>query len=285
MKCIVMFPLVFFIGIISCIAQEKVLLTEKDGFQWNLIVSTNKKYGAQTLEGKDIIPLSANYDMVFMYDGLFGAEKDGTKTLFTKSGKKILGPAKSLAWMYIPQDNRYEYSIGDYQGCFDQYGNIIISAEDKYTFLSYYKDKNVIYVKKDGYSGVCNLKGKILIPTSRKYESVYYVKSDDGVEYFGFEKNGMTGACDINGNEVLKPEVIGKRIGYIDYNKQDGFFYTEKSNVIKLNVKMSNNVASSIGNVRAANNVQQSESKTSPKANITVNNTSNTQYNNRNSRL
>ena len=277
MKYIVMFPLVFFMGIISCIAQEKVVFTEKDGFQWNLIVSTNKKYGAQTLEGKDIIPLSANYDMVFMYDGLFCGEKVGTKTLFTKSGKKILGPAKSLVWMYIPQDNCYDYSVGDYHGCLDQYGNIIISADDKYTSLFYHKDNKVIYVKKDGYSGVCNLKGKILIPTSRKYESVYYVKSDDGVEYFGFEKNGMTGACDINGNEVLKPEVIGKRIGNIDYNKLDGFFYTENSNVIKLNVKMSNNMASSVGNMNVANNVNQAGSKTNQKASRTANNSTNTQ--------
>lgn len=81
--------------------------------------------------------------------------------------------------------------------------------------------------KSNGYfpKGACTKDGKYSIPVSRGYEYVRYVTEDDGsYPYFEVKRNGLEGACDISGKEIIAP--IYENLLF--YNEARGGFTTKK---------------------------------------------------------
>jgi len=236
LKHLLTITLILLGGNINCYSQKKELKKEKDGFQWYQLFTDDNHWGAQDINGKDIIPLSLKYSMVTMYDGLFMACNGDMKTLYTRTGKKIWGPSKSLIWIYDNTDDYYSYYVDGYVGILDSKGQIVISTERKYTDFRY--RRGFYFMKKDKLWAAYDKSGHLIIPESRQYTSIYDCISEDGVKYFVFEKDGKSGACDPQGNQVLSPEVVGMRVGYLDYSKSKGFFYTENNKTTYCNVKI-----------------------------------------------
>lgn len=225
----------------NCIAQQikRELITEKDGFQYYRLISQNGYWGAESLDGKILVPLSDNNTVLIMYDGLFMGEIKSVKgnlcNVYNKAGKQI-AHAKKAVWMYIEDGDYYDYSEGDFAGILNGKGEMVISPGKKYEY-SFYRN-GYFFMKKGNFRAIYDKSGSLIIPESRQYTSIYDVTSDDGVKYFVFEKNGKSGACDINGNEVLSPEVVGRCVGYINYDKNRGFFYNEDNTITYCNVKI-----------------------------------------------
>ena len=78
-------------------------------------------------------------------------------------------------------------------------------------------------VKQRGNVGAEDYYHNTLIPLSRGYDRIYFLKEEGHVGYFNVEKGDKEGACDLTGKEVLSP--IYKSVIY----SSDGFNYKNSS--------------------------------------------------------
>lgn len=78
-------------------------------------------------------------------------------------------------------------------------------------------------VKQRGNVGAEDYYHNTLIPLSRGYDRIYFLKTEGHVGYFNVEKGDKEGACDLTGKEVLSP--IYKSVIY----SSDGFNYKNSS--------------------------------------------------------
>ncbi|MCR5193104.1 MAG: hypothetical protein K6D59_07340 [Bacteroidales bacterium] len=70
----------------------------------------------------------------------------------------------------------------------------------------------------NGYSVLFDTLGNAVIPLSRGYNTIKFVPVIGHVGYFVTKRNGETGVCDINGNELLSPRYVA-----VEYNGDEGF--------------------------------------------------------------
>lgn len=77
--------------------------------------------------------------------------------------------------------------------------------------------------KQNGKRGAEDYYNNTLIPLSRGYDFICFHSENGHVGYFGVEKNGKYGACDLTGKEIISP--IYKFVFYTD----DGFKYESSS--------------------------------------------------------
>lgn len=140
---------------------------------------------------------------------------------------------------YKPEAQTKNYSVGEYnkernsykwystssgsnkKGAQSTDGSTIVPAKyTKVEYVPYYDGYFVVW--SDGCSGVYNCYGNNLIPVSRGYSSCVKTCSD-GRYYYRVCKNGLYGACDLRGREIIAP-----KYGYIIlYNGV--FLYKDKN--------------------------------------------------------
>lgn len=99
-KVLMFILLILTLGSIHAQEVKKELKTEEDGFQWYELTS-GSFYGAESTDGKCLIPLSKKYDFVLYkppyLSGLYHSDKPGIiyKTeYYTQDGKEILDNSK-----------------------------------------------------------------------------------------------------------------------------------------------------------------------------------------------
>lgn len=142
----------------TTIAQNvmKVLKSETDGFNWNMTFEAgqNVSFGAETLDGKTIIPLSKKYNVVaYSSPYLIGMYHSGKsidsfkKEYYTKDGKELLDNSKY-------DDTRL---LGGKNG-------------EPFWFLT----------QKEGKKGVCDSNGKEIIPPL--FKSCVYMNGEFTIE-------------------------------------------------------------------------------------------------------
>ncbi|MDO5343046.1 MAG: WG repeat-containing protein [Bacteroidia bacterium] len=137
------FPLFLTASLLLCgslaFGQERTLQTGSDGFRWYEL-RQDGYYGAQSINGTTLIPLSRKYtDMYYVttHGGWFCFRKNNSST---------------------------------YEGCCDKNGREVIGVERRYNKVYYWKDDGYIEVKKNGLYGACDLNGREII--APKYESL-----------------------------------------------------------------------------------------------------------------
>lgn len=96
------------------------------------------------------------------------------------------------------------------------------STKDGLTYYNWKADDGFEYVEVvDDYEHVCvtSTSGTVIIPFSRKYNSIFYFNEKDHPDkgYFKVEKDGYTGAVDLKGNEIVSPNKY-KSLIYISGN-------------------------------------------------------------------
>ena len=91
-------------------------------------------------------------------------------------------------------------------GVKDLLGNVIIPSNYRFIYYSTYGKTNkkpmfTVHTH-DTYEGVCDVKGKMIVPCKYHKAHPYYIGE---VEYYEVELNGRYGLCDKNGQECVKP--------------------------------------------------------------------------------
>lgn len=127
--------------------QDRTLETESDGFRWYEL-EQDGYYGAQSINGTTLIPLSRKYTFICYHTA------DGGWFCFRKNNSST------------------------YEGCCDKNGREVIAPERGYNNV-YWKDDGYIEVEKNGLVGVCDLNGKEII--APKYKTL--ILSDGEFEY------------------------------------------------------------------------------------------------------
>ncbi len=134
-------------------------------------------------------------------DALAETTKTVTKGSNVKSNNFAQAKIKQVeedgfVWYKIEKDNL--------KGALDTKGKVIVPAN--YTYLVYEKNSFIVQDNEEHY-GVYGRTGNIIIPTSRGYTWIY--SSGDKVygDYYWVNKNGYGGICDIDGNEILSPNL------------------------------------------------------------------------------
>lgn len=131
-------------------AQEKYLWTEDDGFQWYKVTNGNY-FGAESIDGTTLIPLSRGYEMLtYIVDrngGWFSVMKKGSCGICNKNGREIVSPGRYDFACYM--DDGFILTELDFEyGVCDKSGNEIIAP--KYEGRVVYKDGVFKYESESG---------------------------------------------------------------------------------------------------------------------------------------
>lgn len=157
-------------------AQVKQLKKEKNGFQWYRTITDYTDYGAESLDGKTIIPSDRNYTSI-----IYIVPKTGLKGYFLVSRNKK-------------------------EGVCNLDGEEII-APDKYDNVSFISEKGHIgwySVKNNGLTGACDITGKEIIPCN--YNILFYGK-DNRFNHMNKSGNMVALNIKLDSNGKLKSEV------------------------------------------------------------------------------
>ena len=179
----------------------------------------NGYYGIMTLSGKEIIPTSRGYTSICDYDsfkGTFVFTKKGFSGVCDAQGREIsttkLAPTADDIKTYGGYTNVSEISNGSKKywkvskggryGLTDSDGKEIVPCE-----MEALESAGTGYLKYkiNGFWGVMNYTGKILIDTDRGYTSIGDFKTFN--KRFPYTMAGYKGECDINGKQISKIKV------------------------------------------------------------------------------
>lgn len=192
-------------------SQKKELMTEKDGFSWYSI-GENSHYGAQDIEGNNIIPLSRGYDYpciyITTYDGWFKVSKNGKNGVCDKNGKELLKPKKyddvSFSKIGDSLNGSYVFEVA----IKDQYGHLKhgVCNKNGKEFIPLKYDyilgtiANCYIVKLNGLHGILDSLGKEIIPIQYRRITSFNDK------YFKIDKNFANGLMDTKGKLIIPAE-------------------------------------------------------------------------------
>lgn len=179
------------------------LRADKDGTQWRPFEKFGY-LGVENNKGKEIIPALFNY--VNYENGSFTVKDNaGHIGKYTRNGKVIFPPIKYTNVYEIEgmQDSPF-IVIGDHWGIVDRKGKVLL--EDEYVNIRVYGDSKTGYhfmLWKDGYMGVADMKGNILIAPD-KYNSIGRNVGDDGRITFTYSIYGAgSGVCNEKGESLI----------------------------------------------------------------------------------
>lgn len=184
-----------------------------------LRIKCNGFFGIVTLEGLEVIPTSRNYTSISSFNKskkTFAFTRKGVSGICNEQGKEIsttrLAPtaedikANGGFTSAVAMDNGskkyYKVSKGGRYGLTDSEGRLVIPCEMEGLesagtgFLKY---------KLNGFWGLMNYQGKILIDTDRGYTSIGDYKTFN--KRFAYTMNGYKGECDATGRQISKIKV------------------------------------------------------------------------------
>jgi hypothetical protein len=188
--------------------DEKYIKVKKDG-----------AYGIMTFDGKKIIPISRGYTSISNYNsakGTFTFTKKGYSGTCNAQGVEIstirLAPTSddiktnggyaSAVAMNNGNTKYYKVSKGGRYGLTDSEGREVIPCE-----MDALESAGTGYLKYklNGFWGLMNFTGKILIDTDRGYTSIGDYKSFN--KRFAYTMTGYKGECDATGRQISKIKV------------------------------------------------------------------------------
>ncbi len=244
MKRLLFFFLVAATTLSTATAQiTRQLKTEDNGFRWYQTHSGNY-YGAESTDGRTIVPLSKGYTLVVFYEksdciGYFGVYRNGKKGAYDIHGNLVIEPIHEKIY-YLSKGFSYEDAYGT-----DHYLGITLDANGRASSASgsssytpsssgSYSSQNgnkTLKVESNGfrwyqthsgsYYGAESTDGRTIIPLSKQYTMVVFHEKKDCIGYFSVYKNGKKGAYDIHGNLVIEP--IHEKLYYLS----KGFSYED----------------------------------------------------------
>ena len=179
---------------------------EDDGFVWQSFYSDNfKKMGALDAEGNMLIPLDRGYTYV-----RYSPNQEGFGFFRVSKGNKN-GACNILGEEILPVE-----SVTDFRG--------------------------VYLFKKGKERKTCALDsfGAVIIDFDRGYDEISAHEVEySGSRWYSVKKNGVWGACDMSGTEIISPQY--KHIMYDDW-EDDCFNYSDNGhNYFELDVSLDDN--------------------------------------------
>ena len=192
---------------VSIFVNANQIVTEKDGFKWQSY-SQYGMNGAKDEHGKIIVP--AKYKYVAYERGTFTVKNiTGHVGKYSTTGDIII-PAYRYANIYeianLSDGPFIVQSIHGW-GLVSRRGKVLL--KDVYNAMSVVgsgndKTRYSLVLKKQGYCGIADLTGKIII-TPDKYHLVFSALDENGVATFPFVIYGEgSGVCDKNGKEIIR---------------------------------------------------------------------------------
>ena len=212
---------------------KKIRRVGEDGFIWYELQQGNL-HGAADIEGRTIIPIkftSVCYLAIETSGAHYFCVKSGDfEAVFTRCGRCIISPSKHFTKTSV-------------HSCKTDKGKILLSVPCENNF---------------GEKSLYDIRGNEVIPPGN-YEHLYIRSIEDELAHIKYERNGLEGAFDLNGNLLTKPvansyikvyankiEVVNRNSSgnyetrYIygsysedtrfDYNNYDGLYKPFKSN-------------------------------------------------------
>lgn len=131
MKKIIFIAILLGFTSLSANAQTRSLRTEKDGFQWYKFFSSDWKYeGAESVDGKTLIPLSRQYTFICYHSksghkGYFNVKKGDKEGACDIYGREIIAPQYKKLF-YLSEGFCWEDSEGN-----DHYLGITLDANGR----------------------------------------------------------------------------------------------------------------------------------------------------------
>lgn len=174
-------------------------------------------YGIITTNGTEVIPVSRGYeDIILNSNNTFSTEKDGYAIICNKQGQEISKQKIPLTSNDIKKagnytDVRISYHDGkrffivnkdENYGLTDSEGTVIVPCEMEALESA---GSGYLRYKINGFWGLMNFQGKILIDTDRGYTSIGDYKSFN--KRFAYTMNGYKGECDATGRQISKINV------------------------------------------------------------------------------
>lgn len=218
--------------------------TESNGFEWIKTRKgiTNRVYGAKDKNGRELIPLSRNYDLIY-FDveekgfGYFTVRKNGKQGACDVTGKEIIpciyesvfygSSGSGMCFKYKGSDGKYhELDVAldeNGKGCKPDPERFLSKerkiADDGFVWYEVRNGKS-----SDNYNkyGARTIDNKVIIP-----ESFFYIKYLDG--YFIAEKYGIdefdnlydiNGTCVVSQNRQYKIIEVHKNEGWAKVSRQ-----------------------------------------------------------------
>lgn len=197
--------LFLFLSLYSCNSEEKEYVIEESGLSYYRITNGNKHGIKDSETEKTIVPVS--YDSVVFW--------------WQSSGKDI--GLQPMDWFIAYKDGVAEL--------YSPNGNVLISKSQGYEkitpllFRTSVYESLWYYVEKNGKRGLCNSKGKGIIPC--KYKSIYIYRIPQKIVAEG-SYSGLTHKKTNNGETVYQDEVI-----YCDDGKTKSVYDTKGMVVIQ----------------------------------------------------
>lgn len=245
MKRIALLILIAVVAISSAEAQnvKRTKHKEKDKFKWYLIEHDGYQ-GAETKEGKSIIPLEKKFKEVryryssrYYTNGFFIAYKkdaDGKSIVgvYNRNGVEKISPDRGYSYAYVDDilwcDDHIVVKNENVVGLCDTNGREIIAPKPHYRDFKFYPFLKIsgYYIAhyKDKSCGIVDSNGREVIPPGRGYTHACPQKSNGHI-FFEVKKGDSVGLCDIYGDEIVAP----KKIDYFFSFKyaQDCFMYVD----------------------------------------------------------
>ena len=210
------------VGLIS-LNGDRIINIEYDAIEETgkryVKVRHNSVYGVLSLDGKEIISTSRGYTYIGDYDsnkGTFSFTKKGFTGVCDAQGREIsttrLAPTTddikanggyaSAVEMKNGSTKYYKVSKGGRYGLTDSEGREIVPCE-----MEALESAGTGYLKYkiNGFWGLMNYTGKILIGTERGYTSIGNFVTF--TKRFPYTMAGYKGECDINGRQISKIKV------------------------------------------------------------------------------
>lgn len=160
-----------------------------------------KSIGSFAFSGCNNLMLTRQIDgpnkIKYIIEKDFKSEKIGLKNA---SGSWIIPFGKYSDISLEPISNKFlTFKDGSKYGVVTFDGKEILTLADNIQHVGYY-----ISFEKNGFWGVMNNQGKIIISTDRGYTSLSY---NNGSKSFTFVKKGFSGTCNIQGQEISKTKL------------------------------------------------------------------------------
>ena len=182
-------------------------------------VKNNNYYGLLSIDGKEIIPTRRGYTSINNYNktnGTFVFTKRGVKGICDTQGREISATRIPLTTADIKADGGYSTAVdmnngstkyfkvnkGGRYGLTDSDGKEIIPCEMEALESA---GSGYLKYKLNGFWGVMNYAGKIIIDTDRGYTSIGDFKTFN--KRFAYTMTGYKGECDATGRQISKIKV------------------------------------------------------------------------------
>lgn len=179
---------------------------ESDGFKWVKFVEDGY-VGAKDINGEVLVP--ANYsDCYVLSEYFFARDNCGYYAVYDKLGRIVIPGKKYITITLYAVPNSPFRVIGKRLGMLSSDGKVLL--EDKYDSVDLYGDAETGYfvITDNGYKGIADLDGTIIIEPDRYHEVGRIGNHIDGhYAYMIYTDGGnQSGVCDLDGNEIIRTD-------------------------------------------------------------------------------